>query len=1337
MPRFQGNTTRIQRQDSSSPTNRRYLLFLGWFVLVGLHTVILTTQLQKYVKEDAANALKDSKASFGASSTRKSFQAKKNPTYRGLEEDIEIEDIEERKTVEERKDTQRHRGLFDWNTLEKAAAEAEAAAQEIRKSTRSLTINDLELGDYLDHGAINVVARVFLPDWWFEQAQAEHKDPHVPMPTPKNSKYVVKLALGDFRVESAKRECEALQKLNQDQPKAKEFNIIPTLMIDGPCHYPNPYYLDKQKPIPSSFPEKYVQRLRTEPEIVAIVVPFYDRHDLAKPSKWVDNLDDVRYFLQTLLNSLVYAHSLGINNMDISGSNVKVDKYGRALIVDWNAHHADGKPIYDPLANTWITAPEGLLEQTGLDNPKQVLQVSVSAMDIWSVGVMLTNLVFSPCFFVNPRGLGLHHSQVPEDQQRSEFPKHHGLIKEMLLRLGGETRIPVGGDVMLDLAGLVGLSRTDIVKREFDLPLYTHNATCQETNFEMLQGESKGDIQNVYSLLKSIFKISPLDRPTAKDLLKHPFFAEKPKPLVTKMTNKKTDEFVYDLSLADMEVGEFIGNGMINIVAFVTFPDWWYRQHNVDKKEQKYVIKMAPGDKWYTMQGDRECDVLEAMNKNATLAREHNILPNIFCMRRARNPFFRNPDRPLPASFPYKLEKRLRKEHKMSAVVVPFFNLESVDEYCDNLDDVRLFISSLLETLDYSHSLGINNFDLSLSNVKISPKGRAVVMDWNANKVNDQDMYDPTANTRITAPEGLLPYGLTAEDHILQTSISAMDIWSVGTILADLVYDPCWWISKDDIDVKHPCPEYHSNCDYIQEMLLRIGGETVIPIGNNKTLDLANLVGLNRDDILKRKFDLPIYDQEGECKTKEFEMLKDVPKEEVDLIHSFLETSMKIALQERPTASELLKHPFLTKAKPKPKSVKAPQQVNGKAEAELAKIVAGVPMHYLDASVVEEEEDSNVAAKITKKHLTLEDIELGDFVGNGAINMVALAIMPDWWYKQYNLNKKTDKFVVKLAAGDDLYTKQGQRECDIIEVLSRDKKKAKELGIVPSVYSSGTIPNPFYKNRKHIPSKFPKGMAQQLQNSEKVVAIVQPFLNLDYVHDLGTFHDMRYFIRSLLQVLKYAHSLGINNCDLSDSNVRVSDDGEAVVIDWNANKKQGEVIYDPVANLWITAPEGLLGHGPRGETIRQTSISAMDVWSVGIMLIFLVYQPCQWVNPEVSFLHNTYPRNYHLIKEVLQSVGGETRIPIGNNQEIDLAEVVGLKRKDILKRKFRMPLWDSELGTECDWQDTEAFLVQYGAKSKELDDMHDFLRSMMKISPAERPDVATLLKHPFMDFPDV
>ncbi|CAJ1961243.1 unnamed protein product [Cylindrotheca closterium] len=365
----------------------------------------------------------------------------------------------------------------------------------------------------------------------------------------------------------------------------------------------------------------------------------------------------------------------------------------------------------------------------------------------------------------------------------------------------------------------------------------------------------------------------------------------------------------------------------------------------------------------------------------------------------------------------------------------------------------------------------------------------------------------------------------------------------------------------------------------------------------------------------------------------------------------------------------------------------------------------------------------------TMRQLTLSDIGIGKFLGDGAINIVAMAVLPEWWYTQNKVNKKI-QFVIKIAVGlnSDLLTKQAEREYEVIETLSRDKKKAKEFNIVQAIFMSRTIPNPFRK--KKFPTNFPIHYRDPIRNAENVVVIIQPYLELDYIHDLVKFKDIRHFIRTLLQTLEYAHSLGINNFDLSDSNVRVGKHGEAVVMDWNANRRLGEDIYDSMANLWFTAPEGMIPYGPKRETIRLTSISAMDIWSVGIMLVFLMYEPCQWVNPDVPKMRN----KNSLLREIVKSIGGETKIPIGDNQELDLAKRFGFVRENLLKKKWKMPLYDLEEDNMCDDKDTESYMVMYSAKNKELDDMYDFLRSMMKLSPAERANATTLLSHPFMDF---
>ena len=234
--------------------------------------------------------------------------------------------------------------------------------------------------------------------------------------------------------------------------------------------------------------------------------------------------------------------------------------------------------------------------------------------------------------------------------------------------------------------------------------------------------------------------------------------------------------------------------------------------------------------------------------------------------------------------------------------------------------------------------------------------------------------------------------------------------------------------------------------------------------------------------------------------------------------------------------------------------------------------------------------------------------------------------------------------------------------------------------------------------------------------------------------------EIRVFTKSLLKTLDYAHSLGINNMDLSASNVRMNQNGEAIVMDWNANRYQGEQIWDGTANMWLTAPEGMLEHA-NGTDILQESIPAMDIWSTGVMVVNLAYagSPCLWINPSsVQRPKNSkrgYPRNYHLLRQTLIHIGGDPIIPIGSGKTFDIAALVGLNRSELLTKEFDLPLYNDKRKTRCNLTSTD-FPILKNANEKDLKEMHAFIKTMMKISPADRPDASTMLKHPFLSYSD-
>lgn len=146
-------------------------------------------------------------------------------------------------------------------------------------------------------------------------------------------------------------------------------------------------------------------------------------------------------------------------------------------------------------------------------------------------------------------------------------------------------------------------------------------------------------------------------------------------------------------------------------------------------------------------------------------------------------------------------------------------------------------------------------------------------------------------------------------------------------------------------------------------------------------------------------------------------------------------------------------------------------------------------------------------------------------------------------------------------------------------------------------------------------------------------------------------------------------------------------------------------------------------------------MSAMDVWSVGVELVNLAFQPCRW-GVQWQWYEKGYPTYYHFLRNIMLSIGGETRIPIGGNRTFDLAPLVGLNRSQVMKTRsdFKIPLVEGTFREGLRKCDITEFEVLKDATAKDIADLHSFVESAIQISSAERPDAATMLKQPFLNF---
>ena len=413
-----------------------------------------------------------------------------------------------------------------------------------------------------------------------------------------------------------------------------------------------------------------------------------------------------------------------------------------------------------------------------------------------------------------------------------------------------------------------------------------------------------------------------------------------------------------------------------------------------------------------------------------------------------------------------------------------------------------------------------------------------------------------------------------------------------------------------------------------------------------------------------------------------------------------------------------------------------------------------------------------------RRMLQFEDLEIGKYIDHGVVNVVCHVKLPDWWYeRQHRRNTNTgkagkkQKYVIKMAAGGNngdyhrYRLAQGNKEARVFETLyGQNKTLGDQHNIVPYVFLRKNMINPYYSGNQTmtIPYKqsMPEECQQRLLQGQKMIVIVVPYLDdLVPYEDLDNIPELRIYMRSLLRTLDYAHSLGITNNDLSNTNVEMKQDTlEAVIMDWNGWIRNGEEQYDSTANMWLTAPEGMIPiPNDYGVEIKQTRVWGMDIWATGIMFAYLAFAPCEWINPPIVRmklkheerqdskgsrgdtvgLQKTRPVNYHLLRENMLHLGGNTLMPTGAQSKgeeefFDMAPLAGLNRSQVLDVSFRMPLYDIRDGTiqPCNIRACKR-IRKSNVTKQELDDIVSFVQAAMILSPAERPTAAKLLQHPF------
>jgi len=400
-------------------------------------------------------------------------------------------------------------------------------------------------------------------------------------------------------------------------------------------------------------------------------------------------------------------------------------------------------------------------------------------------------------------------------------------------------------------------------------------------------------------------------------------------------------------------------------------------------------------------------------------------------------------------------------------------------------------------------------------------------------------------------------------------------------------------------------------------------------------------------------------------------------------------------------------------------------------------------------------ESTTGSSRTGRPPLKFQDLNVGAFVGSGSINAVFDVTLPEWAYDDDDDNDERPRLVLKLTT--DLY--EASREIHALRTLNSNAQLARDLNVLPLYYSDFEIPNPYYCPKEKpgmrktttaclysLPDSFvePDGVSVNFQDAETIGAIVVPYLSGNFIlqdFESLTLGKIRIFLQSLLEQLEYAHSLGINNLDLSVSrNIYVHPTtSHAILFDWNGSRKVGDLLYGEDYNMDIVPPEGWIQTYDNGTQLYMTSVYDYDVWQVGILLARILHAPrAVWVNADCI------PNPLDRLQATLESIPGSAIVPVGNGPEtIDLARVAGMENhrsngnspsSPVLCKKHK----NQVTGTSYHYErlspedyDPTSFSILKAASVDERTKVLDLLQSMLKVSPLDRPTCATLLQHPF------
>jgi serine/threonine protein kinase len=386
---------------------------------------------------------------------------------------------------------------------------------------RKLQFDDLTFGGYIGSGEVNLACFVTVPDWAFDQYNLS-----------KTQRLLVKFTKD---ILDGKREIDAYRLMNEDEETARRIKVLPLLFAEH--NMTNPFLAGEDdnrtayRTQSDRHDEECMKKVRkklTQPQMGALVVPYHQKRNILQVAQ---TMDDYKRYFRSLLLQLDHAHKLGITNYDLNvRRNVFVDEEGDAILIDWNGNMDFGEKVYDPGANLALMPPEGWF-QSVLGYNIVVGPLDVHAVDVWQVGFIFSSMLFSPCewahvyCFSNRRKRLLQQtiSAISRNTTIDTMARVYTIPADSASANSAEEEIVVVQARDLDWSQFVPVDPSQPVHTPI---LCDGFRPCNATSFPFYDGLSAEERVQAIDLLFSMFRLSPRDRPTCGQLLKHPFLQE-------------------------------------------------------------------------------------------------------------------------------------------------------------------------------------------------------------------------------------------------------------------------------------------------------------------------------------------------------------------------------------------------------------------------------------------------------------------------------------------------------------------------------------------------------------------------------------------------------------------------------------------------------------------------------------------------------------------------------------------------------------------------------------------------------------------------------------------